>query len=154
MVIRVWNPPVAPELTVPSETGVLNMVISRRWLAGNLSPVRVTWSPTPAVDGGAWTGGPTSPVVEELVSVPVPVGPELAVTVKQPVHEAEAPPGLVTVTSRAPVGALEATLTLATTVVELWKVVEFTVMPVPEKAALAPDTKLVPVTVTFWAAEP
>lgn len=43
---------------------------------------------------------------------------------------------------------------LALSEVLLVKVVELTVMPVPEKEAAAPETKLVPVMVTSWFAEP
>ena len=61
----------------------------------------------------------------------------------------ELPPGLVTVTSRRPVAAVPLTVMLAVRLVALTKVVELTVMPMPEKLATAPDTNLVPVTVTF-----
>lgn len=75
-------------------------------------------------------------------------------TVKHPLHVPVAPLGLVTLTSRAPGSAPVAMVTLATTVFGLWKVVEFTVIPPPEKEAVAPATKLVPVIVTSWRTEP
>ena len=52
-------------------------------------------------------------------------------------------------TSRAPVEALAETEMFAVSWVAETNVVEFTVIPVPENVAVAPLTKLVPVTVTF-----
>jgi hypothetical protein len=57
--------------------------------------------------------------------------------------------GFVTVTFLAPVAAPAAMLMFAVSDVALTKVVELTVIPVPLKVAVAPLTKLVPVTVTF-----
>jgi hypothetical protein len=78
----------------------------------------------------------------------VTVGPLF--TVKQPEQVAGAEPSLfVTLTLRAPVVAPELMVMLAVRWLEFTKVVEFTVIPVPENDAAAPFTKLVPVTVTF-----
>src|SRR4051812_20111423 len=68
---------------------------------------------------------------------------------KQPVQE-PAPPllGLVTVTVRAPCGAVESTVTLATTCCASVKSVDTTVTPLPEIVTFAPVTKPVPVTVS------
>ena len=68
---------------------------------------------------------------------------------KQPPHEPLPASGLVTVTLPAPVAAPEDTVTLAVSEVAETNVVEFTVIPVPENAALAPLTNPVPVIVTF-----
>ena len=67
------------------------------------------------------------------VSVPTPASP------------------FVIVTSRRPVVAVPLTVMLAVKLVALTKVVELTVMPMPEKLAAspAPDTKFVPVIATF-----
>ena len=54
-----------------------------------------------------------------------------------------------TVTLRAPVVALDVSVMFAVNEVGLLKVVEFTVMPVPENAATAPLAKPVPVIVMF-----
>src|SRR6266542_1706936 len=79
--------------------------------------------------------------------IEVVVGPVL--TVKHPVHDALPVSVLVTVTSRAPVVAPPAMVMLAVTWVALLKVVELTVMPVPENDAFAPLTKFVPVITMF-----
>jgi hypothetical protein len=84
--------------------------------------------------------------------VEVTVGAPL--TVKQPEHEPTPVSGFVTVTLRAPVVATELMEMLAVSWVELTKLVELTVMPVPEKDAVAPFTKLVPLTVMFWLVAP
>ena len=55
--------------------------------------------------------------------------------------------GLVTVRLRRPVAAPAAIVAFTVSDVALFHVVEFTVMPVPENAAMAPFTKPVPVTV-------
>ena len=73
---------------------------------------------------------------------------------KSPWPDPELPSGLVTVASRAPVGADAATVTFAVSCVELTKEVEFTVIPVPENAARAPLAKPVPLIVTFWLVAP
>lgn len=104
-----------------------------------LAPTTVTFwavAPCPSDDG----------LVDDTV------GP--ALTLKHPVHEPDAPPGSVTVTSREPMVADVATETFAVTWLESTKLVELTVIPVPENDAAAPLTKLVPVTVTFWLAAP
>ena len=54
--------------------------------------------------------------------------------------------GLVTDILRGMVGALLATEILTLSSEELMKVVEFTVISVPEKVAVAPDSKYAPVT--------
>ena len=73
----------------------------------------------------------------------------LATTVKQPVHVPVPPSGLVTVMSRAPVGAFWARVPLTVSVVPFTKVTEFTVKPVPESEPVAPLAKLVPVRVVL-----
>ena len=75
-------------------------------------------------------------------------------TVKQALQEPIPASGFVTVTLRAPVAAPAAIMMFAVSCVELTKVVELTVMPLPEKVTLAPLTKLVPFTVTFWLVAP
>ena len=79
-----------------------------------------------------------------------------ALTVKMPVPVPVPASGLVTVTLRAPVVALPAIVMFAVSEVELTKVVELTVIPVPEKLAVshAPLTKPVPVIVMFWLVAP
>jgi hypothetical protein len=85
--------------------------------------------------------------------VEVTVGP--AFTVKQPVQVAVPWSGLVTVTSRAvPVGAPAETEMFAVSWVEDTTVVEFTVIPVPEKLTFVPLANPVPVTVMFWLVAP
>ncbi len=81
--------------------------------------------------------------------VEVTAGP--ALTVKTLVPVAEVPSPLVTVTFRTPVVAPEAMVMLAVSEVAPTKVVELTVIPVPEKAVAkgAPLTKLLPVIVMF-----
>ena len=77
-----------------------------------------------------------------------------ALTVKIPVLVAVVPSPLVSVTLRVPVGAPEVIVMLAVSEVELTKVVELTVIPVPEKVAAAPLTKFVPVIVMLWLVAP
>ena len=77
----------------------------------------------------------------------VDVGAGAGLMVRHPVHVAEPPP-VVTVTSRAPTGAVAAALTLIVSLVLLTKVVETTVTPVPDTDVVAPDWKLVPFTVS------
>jgi hypothetical protein len=55
---------------------------------------------------------------------------------------------LVTVTFRADLVALLAIVMLTLSEVELTNVVEFTVIPPPENATVAPETKPVPLIVT------
>src|SRR5437764_8659851 len=93
-----------------------------------------------------------APWPRELGLVEVTVG--AASTVKIPVPVAEALSGFVTVTLRDPVVAPDAMVMLTVSEVELLKVVELTVIPVPENEAVAPLTKLVPVIVTFWLVAP
>jgi hypothetical protein len=69
-------------------------------------------------------------------------------TVNAPVAVTLAPPGLVTVRLRAPSAALLATDTISVSWFALFHVVEFTVTPVPEKAAVAPFRYPPPVTIT------
>lgn len=76
------------------------------------------------------------------------VGAGEAVTRKHPLQEPARPSGLVTVTSRAVVGASGATVRFARRAVLLTNVVLFTLMPVPEKERAAPEAKPVPLTVT------
>jgi hypothetical protein len=89
-----------------------------------------------------------APWPRELGLVEDTVGP--ALTVKHPVHEPDCVSGFVTVTFREPVVAFEVSVTFAVSEVAETNVVEFTVIPVPEKDAVAPDTKFVPVIVMFW----
>src|SRR3972149_6110427 len=72
-----------------------------------------------------------------------------ALTVKHPAQLPAAVSGLVTVTSRVPAGAFDATVMFAVSWIELTKVVELTVIPAP-KLDVAPETKPVPVMVMFW----
>ena len=79
------------------------------------------------------------------------VSPEIvgfALTAKQPVHFDVPVSGLVTVTSRAPIVALLATVTLSVNDVALLRVSELSVMPVPDHFTVTPDWNPVPVTVT------
>ena len=67
-------------------------------------------------------------------------------TVKQPVQVPVAPPLLLlTMMLRRPVAAFPAMLMFAVSCVALLKVVELTVILVPEKLTVAPLTKFVPV---------
>ena len=83
-----------------------------------------------------------------------------AVTVKQPLHDAEPPAdGLVAVTFRVPVDAVDDTETFAVNCVLLFFVTEFTVIPLPENTSVPPKVpfpppKPVPATVTTWFAAP
>src|SRR5919204_229136 len=93
-----------------------------------------------------------APWPRELGLAAVTVGAPF--TVNTPVPAPMPVSGFVTVTSRAPVVALVAMVMLAVSVMLDTNVVELTVMPVPENDTVAPDTKLVPVTVTFWLVAP
>ncbi len=86
------------------------------------------------------------------IGAKVRVGPTL--TVNTPVPVPEPVSGLVTVTSRAPTVAPAAIEMFAVRLVALVKLVELTVMPVPENAAVAPVTKPVPVIVMSWLRAP
>ena len=88
-----------------------------------------------------------APWPRELGLAEVTVG--AVVTLNAPVDVALVVSGLVTVTLREPVDALEVIVTLAVTDVELTKLVELTVMPVPEKDTASPDPlrKFFPLTV-------
>ena len=77
----------------------------------------------------------------------VEVGTGRGSIVRHPGHVPDPPP-VVTVTSRPPVGAVPAALTLTVSFVPLTKVVETTVTPVPETEAVAPLWKLAPFTVS------
>jgi hypothetical protein len=68
--------------------------------------------------------------------------------VNTPDPVATPPSGLETVTPRAPVAADELMLTCAVIEVALLTVVEFTVIPDPENATLAPDANCVPAITT------
>ena len=75
-----------------------------------------------------------------------------AVTVKEFENVAVPPSGLVTVTLRTPVAAVDETETTTVSRVELLRVTEFTVMPLPEKLTEPPpltkfDGKFEPLTV-------
>ena len=72
----------------------------------------------------------------------VMTGPVL--TVKQPAHDPTPPSGFVTVTSRAPTGAVDATEIISVSNVELVNVTDLTVTPEPLTATVAPETKPVP----------
>ena len=79
-----------------------------------------------------------------------------ALTVKTPVPVAFVVSGFATVTLRAPTLAFEAIVTFALTSVELTKLVELTVMPVPENEAARPVplSKFVPLIATIWLLAP
>ena len=61
---------------------------------------------------------------------------------------------LVTVTSRAPTGAPDATVTFTVIFDALLRFVELTVIPVPENDTSTPEAKLVPLMTTFWFVAP
>jgi hypothetical protein len=88
-----------------------------------------------------------APWPRELGLVEVTVGAALTVKIAVPV--AELLSGLVTVTSRVPVVALELMLMFAVSELELLKVTELTVIPAPENETVAPLTKPPPLIVTF-----
>jgi hypothetical protein len=88
-----------------------------------------------------------APCARELGVTEDTVGP--AVTVNPPVRVALPPSGFFTVTSRAPVVAFDATLTLTVRLVELLRVTELTVTPLPENVTVTLDAKFVPATVKF-----
>ena len=92
------------------------------------------------------------PCALALGDVEVTVGP--AFTVNPFVSVEFSVSGFVTVTFRAPVVAVAATVMLAVSCVALTKVVELTVIPVPLKVTAAPLTKFVPLTVIFWFVAP
>ncbi len=75
-------------------------------------------------------------------------------TLKTPVPVTEAPPGFVSVTSRAPVVALPEIVMFTVTCVLLLYVVELIVIPEPENATVAPVTKPVPEMAMFWLTAP
>ena len=77
-----------------------------------------------------------------------------ALTVKTLVPVAKVPSPLVTATLRTPVVAELEMVMLAVSVVAFTKVVELTVIPVPEKEAMAPLTKFVPKIEMFWLVAP
>ena len=83
---------------------------------------------------------PFAPLFGEL-----DVGAGAALTVRQPGHVAEPAP-VVTVTLRAPMGAVAVAFTLMVNLMLLTKVVETTVTPVPDTELVAPDWKFVPFT--------
>jgi hypothetical protein len=93
----------------------------------------------------AWFVAP-SPLDDGLVDVTVGV----TLTVKHPVHVPTPASGLVTRTLPAPVVAVGETLMLAVSWVADTNVVEFTVTPAAENEAIAPETKPLPLIVTFW----
>jgi hypothetical protein len=75
--------------------------------------------------------------------------------IRKPLARVELPKsGFVTVTSRNPVVAFEATERRTVRLVELFRVTDTTVMPFPENATVAPLTKFVPVIVMFEALVP
>ena len=79
-----------------------------------------------------------------------------ALTVKTPVPAAVVPSPLMTDTFPSPTLADDEIVMLAVNEVEVRKVVEFTVIPVPEKEAAreVPVTKFVPLIVMFWLVAP
>jgi hypothetical protein len=95
-----------------------------------------------------------APWLRELGLVDATVGG--ASTVKTPVPVALVVSGFVTVTLRTPVLAFDAIVTFALTSVELTKLVEFTVTPVPENEAASPVpfSKFVPLIATVWLLAP
>jgi hypothetical protein len=87
-----------------------------------------------------------SPFDDGLVEVTVGA----ALTVKHAVHVPTPASGLVTKTSPAPIVAVDEMPTLAVSCVTDTKVVEFTVIPLAENEAVAPETKPVPLIVMVW----
>ena len=83
---------------------------------------------------------PLAPVFGE-----VDVGAGAGVIVRHPVHVAEPAP-VITVTFRAPMGAVAVAFTLMVNLMLLTKAVETTVTPDPDTEVVAPDWKLVPFT--------
>ena len=75
-------------------------------------------------------------------------------TVKPPTSVVVPASGLVVVTSRGPAGAPPATVTFTVRLLELLRVVELTVMPVPENDTATPTWKLVPTIARFWFVAP
>src|SRR5438105_6775178 len=74
--------------------------------------------------------------------------------VRQPEQTPLKGPGFVTVTSRPPIVAPLATAIVAVSWVELTKLTDFTVTPLPETDTVAPAAKFEPLTVTFAFAAP
>ena len=93
-----------------------------------------------------------APRPRELGLVDVTVGG--ALTVKHPVQEPLSRSVFVTVMFRVPVVAFAASVMFAVSWVDDTKVVELTVIPVPENDATAPEANPVPVIVTFWFESP
>lgn len=83
----------------------------------------------------------------------VDVGFGAGLIVRHAAHAADPTP-VVTVTLRAPMGAVAVAFTLMVNLTPLTKVVETTVTPVPDTEVVAPDWKLAPFTarvrVPFW----
>ena len=96
-----------------------------------------------------WLAAPC-PRDEGLVLVTVGV----AATVKHAVHEPDWVSVFATVMFRAPGVAFVAMSMFTVSCVEESRVVEFTVIPVPENEAVAPAAKLVPVTTMSSSAAP
>jgi hypothetical protein len=93
-----------------------------------------------------------APWPRELGVVDVAVGAALTVNAPDPV--ATSPSGLDTDTLRGPMAALPEIVMLAVSEVALTKLTELTVIPVPENATVAPETKLAPVIVMVWLVAP
>src|SRR5215218_3125154 len=83
---------------------------------------------------------------------------DASVTVRPPLRVTVAPPGLVTVTLRAPTAAVAATVTLTVSWVALSTTTDPAVTPVPETATVAPALNPLPLIVRAalvvpWASE-
>ena len=161
-------------VTVWFVVGAKKLTLQRLWLllAGTLASVHdALFEKDPAVDvqdtlpvGLVGLPPPVSETVAvHVVELPTAVeaGTQLTlvvvgrpVTVNTPAPVPTPPSPFVIVTSRRPVVAVPPTVTLAVRLVALTKLVELAVIPVPEKLATAPETKPVPVIVTFWAVAP
>src|SRR6266511_978776 len=135
--------PTAIEMFAVTWVALLNVVEFTVMPVPENEALAPLWKPVPVI-AMSWL---IAPWPRELGLVEVTVG--RALTVKHPVHDPVPASVLVTVTSRAPVVAPPAMVMLAVTWVALLKVVELTVMPVPENDAFAPLTKFVPVITMF-----
>jgi hypothetical protein len=140
-------------VVVPEETVMLTVSLPE---LTNVVELTVIPAPNRAV-APAWKSDPITSTESLVPLAPlagdVEVGAGAGSIVRQSVQVADPAPS-VTVTSRTPIGAVAAAFTLTVSLVLLTKVVEGTVTPVPDTEAVAPDVKLLPVTVSvrvpFW----
>jgi hypothetical protein len=152
-------------VTVTSRAPVLAfeaiVMFAVRWLEST-KLVELTVMPVPENETLAPLAKPVPLIVTLWLPAPCPSELGLvedtvgaALTVKAEVLVAVLPSPLVIETSRAPVLAVEETVTLAVSWVELLNVVELTVIPDPNDAAsVGPLMKPVPVIVMFWLVAP